>query len=737
MAEEGPSIPRRIAAVAFRGAVALLAVLSLLPWADWIPGDPGSTLPPPHGPAYLFWALGTAVLAAAALGWVKLTRGGSRGRDAAPEAGGTRKEGGRRRRKGAGARGAGQLPADIPDAGDGTAQPSPSLWRARWWPVVLLAAPTLLYAVTAREVFDGRPLYVDAMTQALQAHVLAGGDLSVPVAGDPRFFSSALLVEHDGRAFSQVPPGWSALLALGFLLGAAWLVPPLCGGLAAFALHRLLREGGEDPGVALAAAALMAFSPWMAFNAASWMNHVPTLAFILLGSAALVQGMREPAGWRWAALAGVGLGGAAWIRPMEGAAFGLPAAAWVLARAWRSPSARGAAVGFAAGGTAVVGLLLAYNQVMHGSPLLFGFELQWGPEHRLGFHEAPWGPPHTFMRGLQLVNGYLLALHLVFFDAPAPSALAALAALLLVRRLQPLDRYLLAGGTLVLLGYLAFWGEGHDLGPRYLIPLAPLVALWSARFGRVVAATTGSDGHRRWGNAFVFLLLTSGWLVGTPPRWFVYGQTGLAARVDAGALTSPRARDALVFVPSPWSTQVLARLRATGISRQEAEWIQHRVGLCKLDVALSRLEERGVSGRGEEVMALLRPLAADSAGMVVDRLTGSPGDPFNGLTTADTAAVSLCGLRQYLEQAQGAHTLLSFQAMVGPTWTGDGPIVAHDLHEENARLLAAHPERPAYWLKPVRLRGRVTEFALEPLRADSVERVWGEFRRLQRQARVF
>lgn len=703
------------AAVAFRATVVVVAALSLLPWADWIPGDPGSTLPPPHWPAYLLWALGVLALGAVAWGWVKLT--------------GRRADRGDRRTRGAKGR----------EAGGGVPRPAPPrpLWAARWWPLALVAVPTLLYAFTAREVFSGRPLYVDAMTQAVQAHILADGKLSVPVADDPRFFSSALVIEHEGRAFSQVPPGWSALLALGFLLGIPWLIPPLCGGLAAFGLHRLLREEGEGDGTALAAAGLMAFSPWIVFNAASWMNHVPTLACILLGSAALVRGMRAPRSWLWAALGGVGLGAATWIRPMEGAAFGIPATVWVVARAWRSPAGRPTLAGFAAGGAAAVGLLLAYNQVMHGSPTLFGFELQWGPEHRLGFHEAPWGPPHTFMRGLQLVNGYLLALQMVFFDAPAPSALAALAALLLARRLTALDRYLLAGSALVLLGYLAFWGEGHDLGPRYLIPLAPVVALWTARLGSVLAATTGTEWHRRWGHAFVLALLLSGWLVGTPTRWFVYQKSDPLRRLDTAALALPQARTAVVFLPSAWSAQVLARLRATGISRKEAEWVQHRVGLCKLDLALSQLEERGVSGRGDEVMALLRPLAADSAGMVVDRNTGSPGDPYNGLTMADTAAVSLCGLRQYLEQAQGGHMLLSFQALLGPTWTGDGPIVAHDLHEENVRLLEAYPERTAYFLRPVRIRGGVREFNLEPLKADSVERVWGEFRRLQREARVF
>jgi len=206
--------------------------------------------------------------------------------------------------------------------------------------------------------------------------------------------------------------------------------------------------------------------------------------------------------------------------------------------------------------------------------------------------------------------------------------------------------------------------------------------------------------------------------------------------LDAGVLTVPAAKNGLVFVSSPWSIQVQSRLRAKGITRQEAEWLYYRVGLCELDVALSQLEERGVTAP-ERVMEELRPLAADSAAMVLDPFSGSPGDPYTGLTEADSAAVSMCALRQHLEEQQGGYMLLTFQALLGPTWTGDGPIVAQDLHEENRRLLAAYPDRTAYRLRPARIRGRIREFALEPLKADSVERVWSEFERLQREAKVF
>ncbi len=725
MLEDGDTPRKTFAGRAFKASVVLVAVFSLLPLADWIPGDPPSTLPAPHGSLYQLWVVSLVVLAAGAWVVVKLFPGPA----AADKGSGKQGRAARRHRS----------KASVPPA-SGPRASGPSVtgeiaWR-RWIPVALVVVPTLLYSTTAWVVFDGRPLHIDAMIQAFQANIYAAGHLSVPVPDDPRFFLADLVIEHDGRAFSQFPPGWSALLAVGFLLGIPWLIAPLCGALAVYGLYRLLKERGDDDRTALFTAVLLGLSPWFVFNAASWMSHVPALCFILLGSAALVRGVREPRGWLWAGLGGFGLGLATVIRPLEGVAFGLPATLWMLVRARSGkPALRGLA-GFAVGGSLAIGLLLAYNQVLHGSPTLFGFELQWGPEHRLGFHDAPWGPPHTFLRGVQLVNGYLLGLQLLYFDAPAPSLVLALAALFLTRRLDAVDRYLLAGCTLLLLGYLAFWGEGHDLGPRYLIPLAPVVAIWTVRFGAVLADRTRHRAHGRWATALVVFLLVSGWGFGTRPRWFVYSQSDPLRRVDPTVLATPQAQNALVFLSSSWSDQVRARLRGTGMTPPEAQWFYRRVGLCKLDVALGQLEERNVTDPAQ-VVGALRPLASDSAAMVRDYVSGSPGDPFTGLTQADTAAVSLCALRRFLENNQGGYMLMPFQALLGPTWTGDGPIVARDLHEENRRLLQAYPERPAYYLRAVRIRGGIREFTLEPLKADSAERVWREFDLQRGEASIF
>lgn len=697
---EGETLRTMVVKAGFRASVIVIGVLAFLPVADWISEPPGTRLPPPLWALFLFWLIG--LVGIGFFGWIlgKVISWGT-----GPS-------------------------TDRIKEGE-------SLLDGKWIPIILLLIlPTALISATSLEIFDAKPLHIDAMTQAFQGQVFSRGQLNVPTPDDPPFFSTLMVVDHGGRTFSHFAPGWAALLALGILLGIPWIMAPLCAGLSAYGLYLLLRENGEGQKGALFAGLLLASSPWVVFNGASWMNHIPALAFVVLGSAALVRGIRRPDSWAFSGIGGALLGLATLIRPLEGVAFGLPATVWIMVRAWREPSARRSLAAFGIGGCLSMGMLLGYNWLQHGGAMTFGFDLQWGTGHGLGFHEAPWGPDHTLLRGIQLLNGYFLALQMLFSEAPVPALLPAFVALLLVRRLDALDRYLLTGSLLVLLGYVSFWGEGDYLGPRYLIPLAPIIAIWTARFGRVLAQRKDGPGYRRWGNLTVVLMVISGWMMGVPARWEYYSQSLPFRRVDVSAMTQAAAADALILVPSPWSSQVLARLRGTGLSRQRAQWLHDRIGLCRLDVALSHGRQSETAGP-QEVEQLLLPLTADSAGMVRDLQTGAPGDPFAGIEGANGSAATLCEMRLFLEQTKGGYLQLPFYAALGPTWTGDGAIVARDLSEENPRLLSAFPDRRVYFLQPTRVRGSVREFRLSPLNVDSARAVWMVFDSVAQAAEVF
>ena len=104
------------------------------------------------------------------------------------------------------------------------------------------------------------------------------------------------------------------------------------------------------------------------------------------------------------------------------------------------------------------------NGATTGSVMASGYQLLWGPNVGLGFHPAPYGPPHTPGRGFELVALYLLRLNTFFLEAPIPGLLMAGAALGLSGPLRPADRYFLGAALVLLLVYFAYWHDGFFWG---------------------------------------------------------------------------------------------------------------------------------------------------------------------------------------------------------------------------------------------------------------------------------
>ena len=147
-----------------------------------------------------------------------------------------------------------------------------------------------------------------------------------------------------------------------------------------------------------------------------------------------------------------------------------------------------------------IAALLVVNAAQTGHPFEFGYIAMWGKSHALGFHEAPWGFPHTPARGLELVNLYLLRLQTYFLETPVPSLLFATGALALTRRLTAFDRWALAGSGLLLLSYFAYWFDGFYLGPTlHAAARAVAGALDRALPGDAYRTAGGAPGSaRRW-----------------------------------------------------------------------------------------------------------------------------------------------------------------------------------------------------------------------------------------------
>lgn len=650
---------------------AAFLVGGLLPIANWIAGGHGA---PWHGERVAMWTSGGGILlGVAAIAFIVVRRRPEVWRDGAWR----------------------RLAGRWVDAG----------WRAD---LAIAVVATAWYALIAHVVFSADPLHIDEIAQVWQARVLASGRLWVPSPAEPEFTAIMHIADLDGRRFAQFPVGGPLMLMLGTLVGAEWLVGPVFAGLAVLCWAQLLR-GLVPAGVGLAAVMLLVVTPFWMFLAGSMMNHVTVTTWLLLAAVAMARATRyATAHPRWALLAGVALGVAATIRPMDAVAFALPTAAWL---AWRARGGRGHVGALIASGVGIAGplaFLLHVNAQQTGDPLLFGYVALWGQSHELGFHAVPWGPPHTPLRGLELVNLYLLRLQTYLFEAPGPGLLFATGTLLLGRGWSAIERWAVASSVLLLVAYWAYWHDGFYLGPRFLLPLGPWLVLWTARLpGALADARLGAPArHAILVTGVAALVVGSVLLV--PIRWQQHRNGMVNVREDvAAALAEAGAREGTVLVRESWGSQLIARLWGRGVGRTEAEQIYRTTDGCALHTALVASERDGTDAAA--LVRALAPARRDSS-----RLSSLRGMPDTTVRVGALATWTPECRALALEDTLGFAVLPP--ALLAET---EGLTVVRDLHRRPAGSSAP------YWLVT---KGRAvgTPLHVSRLDADSLARAWGD-----------
>jgi len=672
--------PSRVGRLSARVAAVVLLVFGFLPIANWIPG--GRDWPRYHGDLES-WISGSAIALGGAVLYYMLSRRSDRlWRDAALD-------------------------------------PVIRYWAS--WPrlttAALVFASFVLYVLSARWVFNGRPLLVDEVAQLFQARIFATGRIAGVLDPAPELFSALHLVERDGRIFSQFPPGGPGVLAIGVLLGAPWIAVPLCGALAVWCFSAFTRGVEADrPGVSLLASLLFAFAPYMVFMSGSQMNHVPTLLGVCAALLALERSAAPRASLQRRSLCalacGLALGFAATVRPVDAVAFALPVAVWL---GWRAVRDRRELLPLIASGIGVaipVAWMLWFNAQTTGSPLLFGYEALWGKGHELGFHAAPWGVAHTPARGLELVSLYFLRLQTYLFETPVPSLVAAIVALALAPTLRRIDGVLLAGSAMLVALYFAYWHDGFYLGPRFYVCLLPALALWSARMF--------PEWRARWGRGMSYRIVTAAALVSvfialgimTPLRAREY-RSGLRTMrwdVDAAA-RGAGVRDAIVFVRESWGAQLMVRLWARGLSHAEAQALYRFVDACALERGLDSLERTG--GRDSIARTVMLPLLSDST-----RVVRSPFSVDSTERFLPGASYGPRCVRRVQEDRAGFTVYLPFLVA-----DGEHVVYARDLHLRDTVLLNRFPARAVYLVRPASdSEGAVPRFW--PLSRDSLRAAW-------------
>jgi 4-amino-4-deoxy-L-arabinose transferase-like glycosyltransferase len=569
--------------------------------------------------------------------------------------------------------------------------------------LLLLAVLGGILVFVSTVVFEHRPLLVDSVIQLFQAKIFAAGEIAAAAPSSLEYFVTQHMVVTEGRWYSQYPPGHSALLAIGVLVGAPWLVPIALSLAAAGLLYGFARRAYDEE-TARVTVLLLVLAPFFFFMGASFMSHVSSLAGVCGFLYCFVRwevGRRVPV----LAAAGAILGAAFLSRPVEvlaiGAVFG---AALVVecarGRRWLPLAAFGVAF------LALASIYLAYNAATTGHAFRPGYIELWGSSHGLGFHEGPWGEPHTPAAGLRNALLDLSLLNVFLFEWPVPALWPlgiALAAGWLTRRW---DVLLVAAFLAVPTANFFYWHRDTFLGPRFvhvtvafLLPLTARALIEGAR--RLKGRTWKPGGFRetdlrRW--AFLTLILAFVYAVayGIPARFLVYATSMGSMKLDlAEAAHAAGIERGLVFVAESWGSRVIASLRGLGARASSVEKAYRQADLCQLDGIARRA--RAQSWTPAAVEAALAAAIVGQDSLVLVEVAGDPTARFRPGSRLTAECLD------EIAYDQGGYSLFTPHLADNDPALSGSLVFARDLRDHNGHLVRQLPGKEAWIYRGGRL----------------------------------
>lgn len=473
--------------------------------------------------------------------------------------------------------------------------------RQRWFIIATAVFATTVAATAAIYVFARKPTTSDEVAQLWHARILLSGRLWLPADPNPEFFAIDNVIDR-GRWYSQFPIGGPAVFSLATLLHAAWLLNPVLAGLTVANVYRFASQAFGKPEARLGAL-LCATCPYLLMMSGSYMNHTLVAFLTTLALAELPAWVAGPDRRRLRAsiTIGLSLGMAIAVRPLDGAIAVLALGGFMVYVAVRETRPRALLLTIAAGAVPIA-LLLVTNWLTTGRPLLFGYEVLWGANHSLGFHNDPSGNPHTPARALALLTSYVVQLNWSLFEWPIAGLLVVGSALVVIGKFGRWEAVLIVwvGGQLA--AYAAYWHAGNFLGPRYLLTVLPALLLIVAH-GLVVAERNASPPVRRAIVAAVAASMLSSWLIRTTPVGTLGAAESarplrLAFKVDLDPVVRAlKGAKALIFVSEPASARLMRRMWGMGISRPDAARLIATKDNCSLlEVVLDEARRLGSPG---------------------------------------------------------------------------------------------------------------------------------------------
>ncbi|MDM8553137.1 glycosyltransferase family 39 protein [Desulfococcaceae bacterium HSG7] len=405
-------------------------------------------------------------------------------------------------------------------------------------------------------IFEHIPHVQDSLVQVFHAKIFSIGKVVVPSHPIKEFFDFSHII-NNGKWYSVYPPGHSFLIMLGFFVGMPWVVNPLLGSLSILIFYFIGKELYDEK-TGRIALLLGLFSPFIMFMSSEFMSHSSALFFLSLFILFFAKTTKQVSLF-YPLFAGGSLGMALLARPVTALAVSVPFAIYALfnlIKYFKNYVLR--LFIMLAACLVFIGILLTFNYLTNSDPLLFGYEVKWGPEHNLGFGNGIWGEIHTPQKGLQQNLNNLNALNRYLFEWPIPCLLFMFIPFAAVSR-NIWDYILISSFFALSLIYFFFWYQDWCFGPRYMYEASIMAIILTSR-GILLTCVLINDVFRlkitpeivkRTVGSIVAACILTGMIFNVPPLIKYYAHTYW--RVNASALQTVKkagVKNAVVFVRS-------------------------------------------------------------------------------------------------------------------------------------------------------------------------------------------
>lgn len=335
---------------------------------------------------------------------------------------------------------------------------------------------TVATALVAVLVMRGTALLDDERAYEFQAQLFARGSLMLPEA--PAAFRNPMMLTTPAW-MSKYPIGHSLILTMGAAFGAARVIPPILAGLITFFTYRFAKEAFSEK-QALLVAALLASSPFLWFCCATLMAF-SSFTCSYVAALWLFAKYRKSGSLKPLALSGALLSLAAVTRPFDAAALAFPLGGWLLLDLFRFGRSRMVPIAlFGCGMVPLVGLQLAVNHHVTGSPLVFLYSL--AKDFSLGFTRTLPGFPYEHTPLQAIAHWSVAATRLDLWLLGWPGAMVLVFVGLLLGMKSSWDRLLAACLGVFAIAYTLIASTGTwDVGPTYYFAISPLLIIIAVR----------------------------------------------------------------------------------------------------------------------------------------------------------------------------------------------------------------------------------------------------------------